>query len=201
MRIKKIRLRQTISQKDLAYSLGIAPNTLSQYENEKREPDLKTLENIAKFFNISVDRLLGRNLYFQDIFSDLCIDRDVTPRKVCIDTGIDPDVAEKWITGEKKPDAAEFERLAEYFKVPTSYLLGIDPMIAQSEIQDEGKAVPPKGNGLSESTQCFVDLVEKLTPDQQQLLLAQLQAWTAQNQQQASAALPSDGKTAPGSAP
>lgn len=60
MRIKEIRLQRNISQKELAVTLGIAPNTLSQYENEKREPDIGTLELIADFFNVSVDCLLGR---------------------------------------------------------------------------------------------------------------------------------------------
>lgn len=59
MRIKEIRERQNIKQKTLAAIIKIAPNTLSQYETEKREPDLKTTKKIAEALNVSVDYLLG----------------------------------------------------------------------------------------------------------------------------------------------
>ena len=49
-----------LSQKDFAAIVNIAPNTLSQYETGKREPDLKTLSKLADYFGVSVDYLLGR---------------------------------------------------------------------------------------------------------------------------------------------
>lgn len=60
MRIKEIRVQQNIPQKELAASLGIAANTLSQYENGKREPDIRMLEKLADSLCVSVDDLLGR---------------------------------------------------------------------------------------------------------------------------------------------
>lgn len=126
MRIRDLRLERGISQRELAAALGIAPNTLSQYENEKREPDLKTLERIADFLNVSIDCILGRN--------------------------------------KEKPTPTERGR-------------------------------------LDETQKHFMGLVDRLTPEQQQLLLAQLQAWTEQNQRQASAAHQSGAEKAPGSVP
>ena len=61
MRIKEIRMQQGISQRHLAAAIGVAPNTLSQYENEKRIPDPRTIECIADFLNVSLDCLFGRD--------------------------------------------------------------------------------------------------------------------------------------------
>lgn len=60
MRIKELREARGLLQKDLGRALDIAANTLSQYENGKREPDLETTQRIADFFGVSVDCLLGR---------------------------------------------------------------------------------------------------------------------------------------------
>lgn len=65
-KIKELRLRQSLTQDELAKELNISPSTVSMYENNAREPDLTTLINIAKFFNVTTDYLLGLsdNLYF-----------------------------------------------------------------------------------------------------------------------------------------
>ena len=60
MKIKEARMARGLSQKDFAAMVNIAPNTLSQYETEKREPDLKTLVRISRSLGVSVDYLLGR---------------------------------------------------------------------------------------------------------------------------------------------
>lgn len=57
-RIKEYRQRFGITQKDLAEKLGIARNTFNQYENNKRQPDIKTLQDIADFFEVSINDLI-----------------------------------------------------------------------------------------------------------------------------------------------
>lgn len=60
MRIKELRDKKGLQQRDLANTLGMAPSTLSQYETGKRKPDIDTLEKIADFFGVSIDYLVGR---------------------------------------------------------------------------------------------------------------------------------------------
>lgn len=60
MRIREIREAKNLQQKVLAKNLGIKPNRLSQYETGAREPDLKTLDQIATELDVSVDDLMGR---------------------------------------------------------------------------------------------------------------------------------------------
>lgn len=60
MRIQEIRKRKGIKQKELAAKLGIAANTLSQYETGSREPDIETTKKIARELGVSVDELVGK---------------------------------------------------------------------------------------------------------------------------------------------
>ena len=59
-RLKEIRKERKITAKQLAKVLNVSESTISLYENGKREPDLKTLLNIAEYFNVSVDYLIGK---------------------------------------------------------------------------------------------------------------------------------------------
>lgn len=60
-RLKKLRVENDLLQKDLAQMLGLAQTTIANYEQGKRFPDEETLQEIADFFNVSLDYLLGRS--------------------------------------------------------------------------------------------------------------------------------------------
>ena len=60
-RLKKIRKEKNLRQIDLASSLGLAQTTIANYEQGTRFPNEKTLSQIADFFNVSLDYLLGRS--------------------------------------------------------------------------------------------------------------------------------------------
>ena len=48
------------TQKDIASYLGISRVAYTQYELNNREPDYETLVKLAKYFDVSVDYLLGK---------------------------------------------------------------------------------------------------------------------------------------------
>lgn len=58
-RLRQIRREQFVRQKQLADHLNVAVSTLSQYENDKRHPNFDILVDIAHYFNVSTDYLLG----------------------------------------------------------------------------------------------------------------------------------------------
>ena len=60
--LKYFRMRENLSQSELAEKLGIAPSTISMYEVWKREPDFETEEKIADFFNTDLNTLRGRDI-------------------------------------------------------------------------------------------------------------------------------------------
>ncbi|TBL70854.1 helix-turn-helix domain-containing protein [Paenibacillus thalictri] len=58
-RILQLREQRQLTQKELAHAIGISRATLSHYENNRRQPDLDTLNKIAEYFEVSVDYLVG----------------------------------------------------------------------------------------------------------------------------------------------
>ena len=61
MRIKELIKNSGKTQKMIAKDLGITPNSLCNYSAGTREPDHEMLIKIAKYFNVSVDYLLGND--------------------------------------------------------------------------------------------------------------------------------------------
>lgn len=59
-KIAYLREKRGLTQEDLSTKLGISRASLSHYETNRRQPDYETLRNIANFFDISTDYLLGR---------------------------------------------------------------------------------------------------------------------------------------------
>ena len=59
-RIAELRKRAKISQAALGRAIGAAQNTVCNWENGNREPDVNYLQALANFFGVSVDYLLGR---------------------------------------------------------------------------------------------------------------------------------------------
>ncbi|MCT4542819.1 MAG: helix-turn-helix domain-containing protein [Vallitalea sp.] len=58
-RIKYLRNERGLYQRDLANVLDIAVTTISGYERDDRRPNPETLKQIADFFGVTVDYLLG----------------------------------------------------------------------------------------------------------------------------------------------
>lgn len=60
LKLKELREKKGLLQKDVANYLKIARNTYSQYEIGAREPDIITLISLADYFGVSIDYLVGR---------------------------------------------------------------------------------------------------------------------------------------------
>lgn len=58
-RIRELRNEQSLTLKELGEKVGLAPNTISQYETGDREPKLKTWQKLADYFDVSVGYLQG----------------------------------------------------------------------------------------------------------------------------------------------
>ena len=56
--MKRIRTEKTISQGDIARSLGVSRGFVSNIENGKTNPTLSTITKLAKALSVSTDKLL-----------------------------------------------------------------------------------------------------------------------------------------------
>ena len=62
-RLKEPRLERGLTQKEFAGKLGLNAVTYLHYEKGQREPPLALLAEIAVFYGVSVDYLLGLKEY------------------------------------------------------------------------------------------------------------------------------------------
>ena len=60
--IKKLRAKNNITQDALATAIGVTPQAISCWENERGYPDIEILPLLADFFKVSIDELLGYKL-------------------------------------------------------------------------------------------------------------------------------------------
>lgn len=58
-KLKELRTEKGIKQSELAEMLCVNQRTISNWENDVREPDFNMLVKIAKLFDTSTDYLLG----------------------------------------------------------------------------------------------------------------------------------------------
>lgn len=59
-RIRELREKAGLRQIDVAKATGIDQKTLSNYETGKTTPDSYSLIQLADFFDVSIDYLVGR---------------------------------------------------------------------------------------------------------------------------------------------
>ncbi len=62
MKLKELRIKQNLTQAELANKIGVVESAISLYENGKREPDIATLIKLADCLNTSIDTLLEHKL-------------------------------------------------------------------------------------------------------------------------------------------
>jgi len=58
--LKQLRTEKKKTQTEVAKAINISQRTYSNYETGSREPSIDTLIDIADYFNISIDLLVGR---------------------------------------------------------------------------------------------------------------------------------------------
>ena len=57
--LKSLRMERKIGQVELAKIINVSKGAISLWENGKREPTLSSLVALAKYFNVSLDYLVG----------------------------------------------------------------------------------------------------------------------------------------------
>lgn len=57
--LTNLRKNQKLSQEKLANDIGVARYTISDWENERTQPDNESLKKLSRYFNVSTDYLLG----------------------------------------------------------------------------------------------------------------------------------------------
>lgn len=62
-RFKELRIEKGLSVLALSKALNVSHSTITRWETEQRIPNIEHLKNIAKFFDVSSDYLIGLTEY------------------------------------------------------------------------------------------------------------------------------------------
>lgn len=60
LKLKELRKKKKLTQADLAEVIGVSQVTMGRYETGEREMPYETLFQLADFFGVSIDEMLGR---------------------------------------------------------------------------------------------------------------------------------------------
>lgn len=66
MRLKELRKEKKLTQIEISKILNVAPTTYLGYEKEKYQPPIELLCQLADYYGVTLDYLIGRN-YANDI--------------------------------------------------------------------------------------------------------------------------------------
>ena len=58
-RIKELREEYNLTQEQLGEIIGYTQSGIARWEQAERQPDINMLIKLSKFFNVSVDYLVG----------------------------------------------------------------------------------------------------------------------------------------------
>lgn len=78
-RIKLLRKRDDLTQEELGKKMGVIKQTVSNWENNISEPNSEILLNMASFFDVSVDYLLGNDTQENSVKKNINTDKPNSP--------------------------------------------------------------------------------------------------------------------------
>lgn len=135
---------------------------------------------------------MDRELFVQNI-KKLCFARSELPTITCKKAGVGGSFISD-INRGRTPSIEKVQRLADYFGVTTSQLLGEEPLpdtvntqeiksntkfgrlLVEKILESETKKPTVQDDGLTEAEQALMDLFRQLTPDQQDMVIRMVQA-------------------------
>lgn len=124
-RLKELRQKNNLTLKELGKKIDIPNNSLSQYENGKRQPKIETWQKLADYFNVSTSYLMGLNSNdFGNRIKELRIKHGLSQGDLAKATGLTRQAISNYERGDREPKMETWQKLADYFDVSVPYIRG-----------------------------------------------------------------------------
>ena len=144
-RLKETRKSYGFTQIEVAKELKLCRVSLSNYENGKSEPDIETLTQLAEFYGVSTDFLIGNGLdgfhgfepvsnwdgvkiRTKDFPQKMKLARTIKGQpqaKAAKALRISQSTIAKYETGKLEPNLETLARITVYYRVRADWLLGL----------------------------------------------------------------------------
>lgn len=127
-KLKKLREEKRLTQAELAEIFSISEATVHFYENNKRPPTYYLLNEIAKYFNVTPEYLLGYDdldrIVFANRLKDLREELFLTQPDLGGVINISQSNVSRYEKGLSFPSVETLYLIADYFDTSIDYLVG-----------------------------------------------------------------------------
>ena len=155
-RLRALRERKELTQSELGKIISASKQTISNYENGVSSPDHDALGQLADFFGVSTDYLLGRvsetvasgeepaKRAFGRRLKHLRKDREMTQLDLAESLGLARNTVAMYEAGEREPSFQIAQQIADIMRTTTDYLLGRtdDPRTLHDRLADAASEDP-----------------------------------------------------------
>lgn len=139
-RVRELRLKANLTQTELAKDFHTTKAAISRWENGWNNPDANILANLASYFHVSVDYLIGASadkpievdknkhidtIKFSRRIKELRKGQRLTQKDLASIFSQKDSSISHWENNLNLPDPETLFRLGKYFNVSVDYLLGI----------------------------------------------------------------------------
>lgn len=119
-RLKELRQQNNLTLKELGKKVDIPNNSLSQYENGKRQPKIKIWQKLASFFNVSVPYIQG--LDKSNRIRELRKKKGVSQDELANLLNVSQQSISYYEKGIRDPTSDKWQKLADFFQVSVPYI-------------------------------------------------------------------------------
>lgn len=135
MNILNLRKRIGLTQQELAQKIGCNQHSVSSWENGTREPNIQTLCALADIFDVSLDKLVGREIAKNNerILQDMKVfgndeifnikklrkRHNITQIELANELNVTQTTVSKWEKDSKKLSLEQAIKIAQYFNLPS----------------------------------------------------------------------------------
>lgn len=138
-RLKNLLEELNIKQNELAQKSQVTEATISNYISGKQLPKLGVVERIADTLNVSVDYLLGRDVYRTgNRIKQLRLQKGLKQEVLAKKLGITQQMVSLYEKNINEPDIETIKKLSEIFNCSIDYLLG---RYANNDSDSENKEI------------------------------------------------------------
>lgn len=129
-RLIALRENAGLTKSQFAREMGLTPSTIGNLEHARKRPGLDTVIQMADFFGVSVDYLLGRfaepseTAGFPQRARQLRKARKLSQADLAAAVGTSGRNYNRYENGSQQPTLPVLLRLAEFFDVSLDYLIG-----------------------------------------------------------------------------
>lgn len=170
-RLKALRKKHKMTQKQLAQALGIDNSSICKYETGDVLPSNDVLIKMAELFNVSTDYILDRSgvpvpdeppSTFSERLKALRQREGLSQAELAKHLNMSQQGVAQWETGKSEPSIEMLAKIAAFFHTTTDFLTGLnDRSIKKAPAEKSTDAQEVS----AQLTQLFEDL-SKLSPEQ-----------------------------------